>query len=199
MTSESTFKIICGNCNAKLTVKARLAGKTAMCPQCAGTIHIPADLAVEQGTKPPIPPATSRQKEYAASLEIEFPADINRRDISALIERAVTQHDDERYERLEELDKKEGALWEQAKAEVLSDFSPDELPISKASPKQIVEALDERGLATLLITVPWDDIDDFRDLTGARADVYFADSITVEDFQSVILMISANIINQRGK
>lgn len=198
MASDTTFQIVCGECGAKLNVKAKLAGRSAKCPKCGQQIHIPSDLGQSTKAKPPIPPATDRQKEYATSLGIEYPPNINRRDISDLIDKAVNERDAERYETLEELDKKEGELWEQAKAEVIAEMGPDDLPLSKAAPEQIVEALDDRGLASLLITMPWDDVIDFEDLTGVKAQTYLPDSMTVEDFHAVIIQFASNIMNQRG-
>lgn len=198
MAADATFHIACGECGAKLNVKAKLAGRTANCPKCGKQIQIPIDLGSSNKTKPPIPPATDRQKEYAKSLGIDFPPDINRRDISELIDKVVTERDTERYETLEALDKKEGELWEQAKAEVIAEMASDDLPLSKASPEQIVEALDDRGLASLLITIPWDDIIDFEDLTGVKAQTYLPDSMTVEDFHAIIIQFASNIMKHRG-
>ena len=138
MTVESTIQIMCGSCNAELKAKPEWAGKRAKCAKCGATIEIPAP--VQPKVQDDAPPATDRQKEYAKSLGIDFPDNINRKDISKLIGDSVAKGDDERFERLEELSRREGKAWEEMRQEVLAEIDAEDCRLSKATKSQIIEA-----------------------------------------------------------
>jgi|GEM_PF-2473693 len=195
--ADTTFRIECSHCNTSLKVKKELAGRKGKCPKCGTKIVIPIPLDESPETSPPIPPATERQKEFASSLGIEFAPDINRREISVLLDRAVQARDDERFDLLQKLDQKEGKHWEEMKQQVIAEMDADDLPLSKAPIGRITEALDDRGLASILIAIPWDDIVDFDDLAGANVQISFGDMMQQEDMEAVVMQIAANIMKRR--
>jgi len=196
MTVESTIQITCSGCNTVLKAKPEWAGKQAKCAKCGATIEIPA--LVQSKVQVDAPPATDRQKEYAKSLGIDFPDKINRRDISKLIDDAVAKSDDERFERLDELGRREGQAWEEMRQEVLAEIDAEDCRLSKATKSQIIEALSERGLAAILITIPWDDIVDFHDLTGVKVEISFSDDMTQEDVEATIITYATEIMKRKG-
>lgn len=93
------MNIKCSSCKASLKVPDNLAGKRGKCPKCSAVIEIP--ILPSQFTEPSGPPATEKQKEYARSLGIDFPPDITKKEISALISKAADQKDDERFSKLD--------------------------------------------------------------------------------------------------
>lgn len=142
--------------------------------------------------------ATSRQKEFARELGIEFPDEITRGEISKLIDVALAASDEKRYQRLDELSDRESDAWRKIRAEVLAEVDAEDCRLSKAEPKQIVEALSERGVVAILITMPWDDIEGFDDLTGVQLRVSFNDDMKLDDVDAVILQYAANVMRRKG-
>lgn len=130
-------------------------------------------------------------------LGIGFSANINRRDISKLIDAAIVKQDDERYKRLDDLSDRESEAWKEMRKEVLAEIDAEDCRLSKAMPSQIVEALSDRGLAAILITMPSDDIIDFDDLTGVKVDISFSDEMTQENMESAMLILVGHIVNHR--
>lgn len=197
MTAESTTTITCSNCGAVLKAKAEWAGKRAKCSKCGEAIEIPAPEKPKAQDN--IPLATERQKEFARSLDIQFSDKINRRDISKLIDSAVKKDDGERYKRLDDLGDRESQAWGEMRKEVIAEIDAEDCRISRATPSQIVEALSDRGLAAILITMPLDDIVDFDDLTGVKAELSFSDEMTQDDMESALLVFAGHIMNRRAQ
>ena len=179
-----TFK--CDKCEAVVNAKDELAGKRAKCPKCGCILQIPADQPV---VRPPSQPteergaparrATERQKEYARSLGIEFDPDIDRGRISRLIDDALERKDEQRWERLNDLERKE----EDAKQEILSEL-------------QIPDMLDElhrRGLGAVLITLDLDAVREFtrEGLNAIELHIQASDSMTTEAEMVAVLEVVA--------
>jgi len=186
------IQLVCSGCNAKITAKDKLAGKRVKCPKCQTVLDIPVaeveDLSpTPQETSKPIPPATDRQKEYALSLGIEFAPDINRREISELINEAVEKRDEERFRKLEELSDRESEAWNEIRREVLAQIDEEDCRLSKATPMQIVEELGTRGQGAVLITFELDEVEDFENLTGMHFVVSFSDDTMTEDEVMMVL------------
>jgi len=172
-----SIPVTCRSCTAKFAAPEEAAGKTAHCPKCGGPIAVPV---------PPRPLATEKQKDYARELGIEFPASIDRKTISKLIDEAVAKRDDERFHRLDDLQRREAV-------------AADGLRLSVATTDEIVKALYERGMSALLITMQTDEIVDFEHLKGLTANYSFTDNMTMEDVESVILTAAAPILETRLK
>jgi len=196
VTPESSIRVKCSNCNAVLKAKVEWAGKQAKCPKCNATIEV----HVSGQSCPPRPPllATEKQKDYAISLGISFPETISRRDISKLIDEAVVALDEKRFERLDEIDRRETQARNEIRQEILEEIDADDCRLSKATTEQIVEELSERGLAAILITMQWDDIQDFHVLSGTRAEIAFSDDMTQEDVEATIMTLAGDQMKRKG-
>lgn len=84
---------------------------------------------------------------YATELGISFPPDINRRDISKLIDAAIEKRDDERFRRLMELGNRESQAWREMREAVLKEIDEEDCRLSVARPQQMVDELANRNLA----------------------------------------------------
>ena len=194
-----TFK--CDKCEAVVNAKDELAGKRAKCRKCGYVLQIPFDQPV---LRPPSDPkderhapvrrATQRQKEYARSLGIEFDPNIDRATISRLIDQAIERRDEERSERLNDLERREL----DAKQEIMSDLQiPD-----------ILEELERRGLGAVLITFDLNSVFDFtlEGLSGVKLHIAGSDSMTTEAEMVAVLEVLASqtplvrkMLEQMGK
>jgi hypothetical protein len=179
------MKLKCSNRGARLQAKAEVAGKTAKCPTCGESIEIPVAPAPSQ--KKPVPLATERQKEYATELGIDFPPEISRRELSALIDDAVQKQDEEGYERLEELGKRESEAWQQMREAVLKEIDEEDCRLSAAQPQQIVDELGNRNLGAILIWFDIDDIDRLiKSAEGVNFTVSFADIMSETEMRAAL-------------
>lgn len=179
MTTDARIEATCGGCKVKISVKAALAGKRVACPKCGTEVEV-ANPSISK-TKAPL--ATDRQKEYAASLGIEFRDDITRPEISKLIDRVAKQKEEERFKRLTELEYRE----------YLASEADSENPrLSNATPAQMVESLSRQGFAAVLIRLPWDQIEDFSNLEGVDAKIVSCDDMSTDDVKAVLWAIASN-------
>jgi hypothetical protein len=142
--------------------------------------------------------ATERQKEYARSLGIDFNERITRAEISKLIDDAEKAQIEKRYQVLDDLEQRESEAWEKMRAQVLAEIDPEDCPLSKADTSQIVESLSKRRLAAILITIPWDSVHDFDDLRGTTFQISFADDMTLDEVEKVIISSAMTIMEQKG-
>ena len=118
------------------------------------------------------PPATDRQKEYAQSLGIEFNEGIDRKTISKMIDAAVQKQDDERFQRLDELQDRENEAYLKLREEIENELNEEDPRLSKATEKQMMEALGERGTAGILLTFG-PKVLEKPSLVGGSANVYW--------------------------
>ncbi len=197
MADGADIRVVCGKCETGLKAKADLAGKTVKCPKCGGSVTVPGG-SPERDLPKAAPLATEKQKDFARSLGIEFGPSITRPEISKLIDQALEKQDDERYQRLEDLSSRESEAYERLRKEVLADLSSDECTLSVAEPSQILEALSERGFASVLIQIPWDEAEDFEHLKGANAIISWTHGMTQEDMENVVLTHAYQVMRERG-
>ena len=193
MSIDARIEIVCSACKVALSVKAALAGKRVKCPKCGGELEI--KKASTPKKKAPL--ATERQKEFALELGIVFPDDITRPEISELIAEAVEKRDEKRFNRLDKLEHREREVFEQVREQLRAELGEEDERLSIASPRQMVDALTERGFATVLILIPRDQIEDFKDLKGAEAEMLSSSEMTDEDIERVITQIANTYMNVR--
>jgi len=157
----------CPSCGTRLTAPDKAAGKFGKCKKCGASAVVPSlQRNSDQPTDTPttdtepgkpkkrIPPATERQKEYARDLGIMFPANINIREMSALIDAASDKADEERWRKIEDLSDKESAAYAHVRQEVLNEVDTEDCRLSKATPTQMIDALEERGTPAILVANP---------------------------------------------
>jgi hypothetical protein len=196
MSAESRIEFACIACNAVLKAKPEMAGKSGTCPKCGSPVAVPAPD--KPPSKSPGPPATERQKEYARALDIEFAETVTRREMGDLIDGAVVAREQERYQHLDDLSNRESEAWQKMREEVLAEIDAEDCRVSKAEPSRIIEALSERGFATILITIPWDAIEDFHHLRGVKFEIAFCDGMTQDDMEAVIESYAYDIFKRKG-
>ncbi|MCB9922543.1 MAG: hypothetical protein H6822_10195 [Planctomycetaceae bacterium] len=196
--------ITCIDCNAKITAKDKLAGKRVKCPRCGATLQIPSassDKAPgDESSSTPIPTATARQKEYARTLGIDFPADINVHDISNLIDAAVQKRDDERFDKLNELSDRESEAWNKMRTELLAEIDQEDCRLSQATPRQMVDELASRGRGAVLITFDFAEVEDFEHLSGVGFEMEFCeDAMSERDARMVMITTGHAMLQQETK
>ena len=101
-------------------------------------------------------PATESQKQYAKSLEIDFPPDISKINMSRLIDAKLKEYDE----------------------------IPNEDALSNATTDHMVDELYNRGLGAILIT--FDEDSDIKNIAGAKLEVAFSDNLTEAEMRSVL-------------
>lgn len=185
------MKLTCPSCGAGLNVPEQHAGKKGKCPKCSNVIDIPMPAA-----PPPIPPATEKQKSYARELGIDFPADINRREISALIDEAERKDTDDRFDRLEELSRRESAAWNEMRSEVLQELDAEFPRLENATPSQFCEELGNRGRSGIVITFDPGVVDEFE--AGDEFSISFTEDMTEARMREIVMAIGF-VCNQQRK
>jgi predicted RNA-binding Zn-ribbon protein involved in translation (DUF1610 family) len=188
------MKVVCGSCGTHLKANDELAGKTAKCPKCGNPIEIQVDRP--RGERVRISPATDRQKDYAVSLGIEFSPDVNRKDISKLIDAVVQKEDDERFDRLEELSRRENKAWQEMREEVLAEIDEEDCRLSVASPKQMVNEFSNRNRGAILISFDRDEVSDFGQLANVNFEISFSDDIAESEMRSVLMSLGYQLFKQ---
>ncbi|MDD5134260.1 MAG: hypothetical protein PHP01_02460 [Phycisphaerae bacterium] len=106
-------------------------------------------------------PASESQKQYAKSLGIDFPSDISKIEISRLIDKKS----DESY----------------------NEEMTDDDALSQVTPSQIIEELDSRCIAAILIT--FDDAVNFKKLAGVKCSISFSDNFTETEMRMLLVEI----------
>lgn len=192
-----TVSTACPHCDAKLKVKAEKIGKTATCPGCQQLIKI----EVLTPTVAPIPalrlsgsdlPATEKQKQFATSLGCEFSDSITRGEISSLIERGKERQEQGRYESMVALQNREQSAIAAVRTELLQEMS-DDPQVSMATVRQMVDSLDDQNLAAILITMPFDQIDEFHALNGVDVRITSSNSMSDSEVVSVLQQITSKV------
>ena len=178
-----------------LKVPDAVAGKRGKCPKCGAVIDIPVPPSAP--VVPSGPPTTERQKEYARSLGIDFPADISKREISKLIAKAAEREDEERFEKLEQLADRESKAYEEMREAILAEIDEEDCRLSRATLEQILDELENRDLGAVLISFPIDEVD-FEDLTGAKLDVACSGNLSESEMRSVLLGLGMAVARQVG-
>jgi DNA-directed RNA polymerase subunit M/transcription elongation factor TFIIS len=195
-----SITVSCPSCGSSLHVKSKFAGKSGECPKCRAKIRIPMDSAEAVESKPvqpipkpvkksDVPPATDRQKEYARTLGIDFPDDIDRREISKLIDAAQ----DQRLDDLAKVEEREGNVYEKLRKEIAAEMYRDDTPVSKATPNDMVNALEAQGFAAIILTLNPRDVGN----ENATASIVFGDgNMTEEDMRETLMRLGNAVLNQ---
>jgi hypothetical protein len=202
-----SIAVTCSSCGASFHVKDEFAGKTGGCPKCRAAIQVPIDFPERTNPepkavdprhtqpipKPPkkgtVPPATDRQKEYARSLGIEFPENIDRREISKLIEASQ----DQRQENLAKVEEREGEIYKKLRKEIEEAIYKDDKPLSKATPGDMAQALEDRGFAAIVLTFNPRDIGK----ENAKASIAYGDgNLSEEDMRETLRNLGNAVLTQ---
>jgi phage FluMu protein Com len=136
---------------------------------------------------------TDRQKEYAISLGIDFPTDISKVELGKLISAAVEKRDEERFSKLDELQDRESKAYQEMREEIMAEVDEEDSRLSKASPKQMVTELENRGDGAILVSFNRDqiDFDDMSSLVGAEINISFSDNLSEAEMRTFLFGIGA--------
>ena len=193
-----TVSTVCPHCDAKLKVKPEKIGGIAHCPICQRLICLQA--GVSQPANPSERPsgnsellATEQQKALARSLGCQFHEAITRYEITELIEIA---EENQRAAQWTSISEKKIDV--QAPVTPNRNESPDNPPISEASPRQIVDSLDDRGKCAVLITVPIDRIKSFNDMDGLPFAIASSEAMSNEDTAHFLMSVATNLYKHLG-
>lgn len=187
------MKIQCGQCNSALNVPDTAAGKRGKCPKCGAVVDVPA-LPLPSDT-PSGPLATDKQKDFARSLGVDFSPDITKSAISPLIDKAIAQEDEERFKKLDKIEDRESKAYEEMRTEILAEIDEEDCRLSKATPAQMVEEMENRDHGAILISFPIDDVD-FDNMAGAQLAVSFSDNLSEAEMNAVLFGLGAMMARQ---
>lgn len=174
-----TINFECTSCKSMLKAKPKLAGMSLSCPKCSAPITVP----VQESSPPaePVkkaPPATEKQMDYARSLGIDFPEDIDRRSISQLIEMALdAQNQRERQ---------------------LAEEDEEDPRISVATTEQILDGLAERDIGAILITFEYGVLSGVDDLTGEKFEINSTDDIDGDDLKTILSSLGVAMMRRKS-
>ena len=192
----------CTSCNTPLRAKPKLAGRTLACPKCKVEIVVPeapsSQPAVDPPAKPGPPPATEKQKAYATQLGVEFADEIDVRSMSKLIDDAQLKQEDARYDRLNELQRKESDIREELRAEVMAECDDEDARLSVATTEQMISELEDRDIGAILITFDYGDLTDLGDLSGLKLAIANTDNLESEDVKAVLMWLGAAMMQRRS-
>ena len=182
------MKIRCGSCKAVLEVSDALAGKRRKCPKCDAVIEAP--LPSSRSAESSGPPATAEQKGYARSLGIDFPPDVTKKEMTALISKGIDERDSDRRRQVDELAARESRAYEETRAAILAETDEEDCRLSKATLHQMLEELENRDKGAILISL------DIDDVTGAEFRVSFSDSLSEAKMRAVLLALGSLVARQ---
>jgi hypothetical protein len=189
-----TVSTACPHCDAKLKVKPEKIGGIAHCPNCHRLICL--QIGVSQPSNPSERPsgnsellATEQQKALARSLGCQFHEAITRYDIADLIEIAE--------------ENQRAAQWAAVQSRTAApnpvpEKVSDDPRISEATPRQIVDSLDDRGKCAVLITVPIDRIQSFHHLEGLPFAIASSEAMSNEDTAHFLMSVATNLYKHLG-
>lgn len=189
-----TVSTACPHCDAKLKVKPEKIGGIAHCPNCQRIICL--QIGVSQPANPSERPsgnsellATEQQKALARSLGCQFHEAITRYEIAELIEIA---EENQRAAQWAEVQSRPAAP-----PPVVENVSEDPR-ISEATPRQIVDSLDDRGKCAVLITVPIDRIQSFNNMDGLPFAIASSEAMSNEDTAHFLMSVATNLYKHLG-
>jgi DNA-directed RNA polymerase subunit RPC12/RpoP len=196
----------CSSCKASLKVKDELAGRKGKCPRCGNVVSVPTveNIKDSEAEKRPYGrPASSRQKEFASSLGVEFPDDIRSHEISKLIDEALVKQDEERYQALEDISRREGEAYDKLREEILCEIDEDELDcrLSTATTEEMIDELSRRGDTTILISFDLDEYGDFdiHKLKQVAFEIIGTDDLDEEVMRRVLEVVSVMAFQRNPK
>ena len=191
-TTEAIFSFNCPSCGSRLSGKPKHVGRSMPCPKCKGTLTVPESPNTTQ-------PATDKQKAFAIELGIEFPDDIAKDGLSKMIDAAVLKQDDDRYLRMNELQKVESEVREQLRAEVQAEYDEEDPRLSKASVEQILEALQLRDIGAIMITFDYGLLSGVDDLTGEKFALNSTDDIDETDMATIVSSLGIALVRNKHR
>jgi putative phage-type endonuclease len=204
VTNSMAFKFDCPHCGQRLEATKDLIGRTFPCPGCNDPVVTPTPFADEAGagrqggpeedfgaTKDG-EPATERQKEYAASLGVEYSADIGRGEMSDLITATQEKRDAEHREYVEALGRREGEAYERIRKDILREIEEDDCRLSQATSEQIVKAFEERDLGAILITFDTDVLDTSKSVS-TNLDFAFSDNLSRQEVDGILVLATEGL------
>ena len=149
------FRFKCTECNAKLKAKPEATGKSLRCPKCSSVLVVPEGPAA--GTPVGAPDsstwcATNKQKAYASKLGIKFPTDVNRQEISAMIDRSLEDQKDARYKELDDIQSRKNDAYCELRDEIISEIDDEDPRLSKSTVQQMLEELANRDIGSVLLS-----------------------------------------------
>jgi hypothetical protein len=189
-----TVSTACPHCDAKLKVKPEKIGGIAHCPSCQRLICL--QIGVSQPSNPSERPsgnsellATEQQKALARSLGCQFHEAITRYEIAELIEIAE--------------ENQRAAQWaavqsRPAAPSTVAENVSEDPRISEATPRQIVDSLDDRGKCAVLITVPIDRIQSFNHMEGLPFAIASSEAMSNEDTAHFLMSVATNLYKHLG-
>jgi hypothetical protein len=74
----------------------------------------------------------------------------------------------------------------------------DDPRISEATPRQIVDSLDDRGKCAVLITVPIDRIQSFNNMDGLPFAIASSEAMSNEDTAHFLMSVASNLYKHLG-
>lgn len=189
-----TVSTACPHCDAKLKVKPEKIGDIAHCPNCQRLICL--QIGVSHPANPSERPsgnsellATEQQKDLARSLGCHFHDSITRYEIAELIEIAEENQRASQWAAVQSRSVVPSPVFE----------PPSEDPrISEATPRQIVDSLDDRGKCAVLITVPIDRIQSFNHMEGLPFAIASSEAMSNEDTAHFLMSVAANLYKHLG-
>lgn len=151
-------------------------------------------------------PATDRQKEFATSLSVSFHPEISRSEISKLIDTAIDARDEKRLEQMFA----DGDREREARALLIAEMESDgNIWLHNATPTQMLDELEGRVIATLLISMKPDGVSTFvaindegmnadlaAELDGACCTVQTSMHIQLHEIRKVMMSIAAEISDE---
>ena len=189
-----TVSTACPHCDAKLKVKPEKIGGIAHCPNCQRLICL--QIGVSQPANPSERPsgnsellATEQQKALARSLGCQFHEAITRYEIAELIEIAE--------------ENQRAAQWAEVQSKPVAPPSiaenvSEDPRVSEATPRQIVDSLDDRGKCAVLITVPIDRIQSFNHMEGLPFAIASSEAMSSEDTAHFLMSVATNLYKHLG-
>ena len=133
--------------------------------------------------------ATEQQKALARSLGCQFHDAITRYEIAELIEIAE--------------ENQRAAQWAEVQSKPVAPPSmaenvSEDPRVSEATPRQIVDSLDDRGKCAVLITVPIDRIKSFNDMDGLPFAIASSEAMSNEDTAHFLMSVATNLYKHLG-
>jgi hypothetical protein len=195
-----TIEFECNSCKSRLRAKPKLAGKTIACPKCNTQLVVPQiDVSEEVekgGGAEKLLLATAKQKAYATELGIKFPESVDRKTMSKMIDEALEKRAEERYDRLDALQREESKIRDQLRDEIMAECDEDDPRMSVASTEQILEGLAQRDIGAILITFEYGILSGIDDLKGETFALNSTDDIDEKDIKTIISWLGISMMRR---
>lgn len=173
-------------------------GKTGKCTKCGVPVLVeeksskhdesqsgdPARSAAPQDT---FLEPTAKQLNFASNLGIDYPKDITRPVLSALIDEAIQRQRDEDERRTRQLMDRENEAYEEIRKRVLTDLDENDPRLSVATPKQIVDCLENRGIAAIIVSFSMDKVYSYSELDGTPCTISIPDGMTHRELATILM------------